>query len=97
MEDKKFKKKLEDFICEQCGAEVLGDGYTNHCPKCLWGKHVDVNPGDRAEGCGGSMEPISVDIKEGVHILLHKCEKCGYKRRNKVQRTDDFSIVLELS
>lgn len=23
-------------MCEHCSAEVLGTGYTNHCPKCLW-------------------------------------------------------------
>ena len=26
---------------------MKGNGYTNHCPKCLWSKHVDINPGDR--------------------------------------------------
>ena len=48
-----FIRKTEDFICEHCGREVRGNGYTNHCPYCLWSKHVDINPGDRAAGCGG--------------------------------------------
>jgi len=50
---KKFQKKKEDFKCEKCGREVIGTGYTNHCPDCLWSKHVDVNPGDRQSKCLG--------------------------------------------
>lgn len=38
---KNFTRVIEDFICENCGTEVKGNGYTNHCPKCLWSKHVD--------------------------------------------------------
>ncbi|MFA6992594.1 MAG: RNHCP domain-containing protein, partial [Candidatus Gracilibacteria bacterium] len=40
---KRFSRTIEDFVCEKCGAKVKGDGYTNHCPKCLWSKHVDIN------------------------------------------------------
>ena len=40
----KFKRKKENFVCENCGAEVKGDGFTNHCPKCLYSKHVDIFP-----------------------------------------------------
>ena len=31
METKKFQRNKEDFICEKCGLEVEGNGYTNHC------------------------------------------------------------------
>lgn len=44
---KHFTKTVEDFICAHCGTHVRGNGYTNHCPECLWSKHVDNNPGDR--------------------------------------------------
>ncbi|MBR6751902.1 MAG: RNHCP domain-containing protein, partial [Alphaproteobacteria bacterium] len=44
---KQFVKRVENFTCAHCGAEVFGNGYTNHCPKCLWSRHVDNNPGDR--------------------------------------------------
>ena len=27
---KLFQKRKEDFICEKCGKEVVGNGYTNH-------------------------------------------------------------------
>ena len=51
----RFTRVVEDFTCGQCGAAVTGDGYTNHCPLCLWSRHVDINPGDRAAECGGLM------------------------------------------
>ncbi|MFA5023297.1 MAG: RNHCP domain-containing protein, partial [Candidatus Paceibacterota bacterium] len=30
-----FKRQIEDFVCEHCGEKVVGNGYTNHCPRCL--------------------------------------------------------------
>ncbi|MBU3901416.1 RNHCP domain-containing protein, partial [Patescibacteria group bacterium] len=47
MQSKKFQRKIEDFVCGHCGPKIKGTGYTDHCPKCLWSQHVDVNPGDR--------------------------------------------------
>jgi Zn finger protein HypA/HybF involved in hydrogenase expression len=48
-----FKRTIEDFTCEHCGEQVTGNGFTNHCPQCLWSKHVDIDPGDRLALCGG--------------------------------------------
>ncbi len=94
---KKFARTTENFVCEHCGAEVCGNGYTNHCPRCLYSKHVDVNPGDRAESCGGLMEPVGIEIKNGRYILIHRCLKCGFTRKNKVDDADDFNAVLEVA
>lgn len=95
---KKFQKKKEDFICENCGFEISGNGYTNHCSKCLWSKHVDKNPGDRMEECGGLMIPKSVELRKGGrYFVLHKCKKCGFERFNSVRDEDDFSTVIEIS
>jgi len=47
--EKKFQKRIENFTCEKCGLFVKGTGYTDHCPNCLWSKHMDINPGDRKE------------------------------------------------
>ena len=58
---KKFQKRVEDFCCENCGTEVTGNGYTNHCPKCLYSKHVDINPGDRLNSCGSMMKPTNIE------------------------------------
>lgn len=97
MVTKKFQKRKEDFVCEKCGAEVLGSGYTNHCPECLWCKHVDINPGDRASECGGMMAPVAVETKGDKHILVHRCEKCAFERKNKVEENDDFEQVLKIA
>jgi len=94
---KKFQRRIEDFVCENCGCKVQGNGYTNHCPKCLWSKHVDVNPGDRAEKCGGMMQPIKIEMKNGKYFILHKCVKCGFERLNSVRDEDDFDAVVKIS
>src|SRR5690606_13518864 len=80
---KKFQRTTEDFTCTKCGVEVKGDGYTNHCPSCLYSRHVDIHPGDRAENCGGMMAPMGLKQKGGDWVLLHQCEKCGAQRRCK--------------
>lgn len=88
-----FIKNIEDFNCLHCGFEVKGDGYTNHCPKCLWSRHVDVDPGDRKAECGGLMKPIGyIDGK-----ILHKCEKCGFERKNKVDTGDNGEVLADIS
>jgi ribosomal protein L37AE/L43A len=94
---KQFTRTIEDFVCEHCGTKVKGTGYTNHCPNCLWSKHVDVNPGDRAESCGGMMKPVAVEIDRGEYILLHKCEKCGQQKKNKTVPEDNFEVILSLA
>ncbi|MFA6279068.1 MAG: RNHCP domain-containing protein [Candidatus Paceibacterota bacterium] len=97
MATKKFQKNKEDFTCEQCGAEVTGNGYTNHCPKCLWSKHVDVFPGDRAATCQGLMEPIDAALESEGYVILQRCVTCGHERRNKASKDDDFDVILQLT
>jgi hypothetical protein len=92
----KFIKNQEDFVCQNCGESVFGDGCTNHCPKCLWSKHVDVNPGDRAESCGGLMKPIGVEKKSEKYRVTHQCQKCGYEKTNSVSETDNFDEVISI-
>ena len=70
----------EPDTCEHCGAEIIGNGYTNHCPSCLWSKHVDIHPGDREAGCKGMMKPTGIEGKEGEWVIVHTCEKCGYQK-----------------
>jgi hypothetical protein len=89
-----FIKNKEDFICEHCGFSVTGNGYTNHCPKCLWSKHVDINPGDRASSCGGMMKPMEVQMVRGEFEIVHSCIKCKYKKRNKTSPDDNLEALL---
>jgi hypothetical protein len=94
---KKFQRMTEDFVCEKCGANVSGNGYTNHCPECLSSKHVDINPGDRAAACGGLMEPIGVEKKGSVWNIVQKCIRCGFVRKNKTDERDSFEKIIEIS
>jgi hypothetical protein len=91
-----FQRKKEDFTCEHCGFFVVGNGYTNHCSKCLWGKHVDVHPGDRASECGGMMSPDSFTMKKQEFIVIHKCVKCGFVRKNKLSEEDNMDALISL-
>lgn len=94
---KRFQKKVEDFVCEQCDALVSGDGYTNHCPRCLWSKHVDVFPGDRAHTCRGLMEPVEIRIRAREYDIVHRCIRCGVRRVNKTAEHDDMDAIVRLS
>lgn len=93
----KFQRKIEDFICEHCGYEVKGSGYTNHCPKCLYSKHVDNNPGDRENTCGGLMEPVGLETKNGEQMIVHRCMKCGITKRNKTTPDDNSEEIIRIS
>jgi len=94
---RRFQKRVENFVCEECGAFVTGNGFTNHCPNCLISKHVDVNPGDRASNCGGLMRPISFEIKSAKYVLTQRCMKCGFERRNKLQDGDNVDALMSIS
>jgi DNA-directed RNA polymerase subunit RPC12/RpoP len=105
MENKRFSKNDDGFICVNCKREVLPLGYTsrNHCPFCLCSLHVDVNPGDRANVCRGILRPVSAvtDAKRG-YIIIHRCEKCGEIVRNRAAheakiQPDDTDLIITLS
>jgi len=89
-----FIARQEPFTCEHCSKEVkpLEDGsYRNHCPHCLYSKHVDEEgPGDRASACGGLMKPDSIDhnSKKGW-MIIPVCVKCGKRMPNKLAPDDE--------
>jgi len=93
---KRFQRKKENFICEVCGKKVEGNGYTNHCPYCLWSKHVDIWPGDRLNPCQGLMEPIKVFWKEGKWRLKHQCQKCGKVNTVITSSKDNRAVLIEI-
>lgn len=105
MEQKRFTKNDDTFICKNCGLEVKPLGYSsrNHCPRCLCSLHVDINPGDRANPCKGLLRPIKVepDPKKG-YIIISRCEKCGEIRRNRAAneakvQPDDINLLIKLT
>lgn len=92
-----FQKVVEDFTCEHCGAHNHGDGYKNHCDQCLWSKHVDVYPGDRAEACSGMMEPVRIEQRNGEEVIVHHCVKCDLERINRTHASDNRDAIVALA
>lgn len=92
----------ESFTCQVCGRLVTPEGagteHRNHCPYCLSSKHLDIEPGDRAAGCGGIMEPIAVWVrKNGEWALIHRCRVCGTLSSNRVAADDNPVKLLSLA
>jgi ribosome biogenesis GTPase / thiamine phosphate phosphatase len=89
------------FICGNCGRPVSfsapGTHHRNHCPYCLASIHIDNLPGDRKSTCGGKMLVIGKFLKEdGEEVLVHKCEKCGITKNNRIAGDDSFKLVEKL-
>jgi len=92
------------FHCGHCGVAVSldapGTSHRNHCPNCLWSRHLDRNtPGDRkAAACSGGMEPIAVTVRgEGRWVLVHRCTDCGRLRLNKTAGDDNVLLLMRLA
>lgn len=92
--NKRFSRTIEDFECLHCKTAVEGNGYTNHCPQCLWSRHVDENPGDRANECKGMMEPVRIVLEHGSPIIHHRCQRCGKEKRNKRADNDSMDAIV---
>jgi DNA-directed RNA polymerase subunit RPC12/RpoP len=92
----------DSFTCGHChrfvGSLPSGGRHRNHCPYCLYSRHVDAErSGDRASPCGGMMAPIGAFQRpNGEHVLVHRCERCGFERFNRLGADDDFELTLSL-
>ncbi len=96
---KRFVKRDEEFICDKCGRKVLELNYTtrDHCPYCLYSKHVDINPGDRSNTCLGLLRPIGVEKYKDTFKIIYKCDKCGEIHKNIIAKDDDMNKIIEIS
>lgn len=96
---KKFKMIDEQFICENCKTKVEKLNYTarDHCPNCLYSKHVDIMPGDRNNLCKGLMKPISIEKYKNTYKIIYKCSKCGQLHKNIMANDDNYDLIIKLS
>ena len=90
------------FRCRRCGLDVpvhaVGTAHRNHCPNCLWSRHVDDTPGDRAAECGSLMEPIAISVRgDGEWVLVHRCAGCDTVHLNRTAGDDNPLILLRLA
>ena len=96
---KKFKMVDEEFICENCGEEIQKLNYTarDHCPYCLYSKHVDIFPGDRANTCMGLMKPVGIEKYKNTYKIIYKCSKCNQIHKNIMATDDNYDLIVKLS
>lgn len=96
---KRFTMRDEDFICENCKAKVekLKVSARDHCPFCLYSKHVDINPGDRKNTCQGLLKPIGIEKFRDTYKIIYQCEKCHQLHKNSMASDDDMEKIIELS
>jgi hypothetical protein len=94
------------FKCGHChvfvSAEAILSGVNNrnHCPYCLWSKHLDLyQAGDRLAACKSLMRPVGLALKRtrkkyapqagGELMLAHLCVDCGRVSLNRIAADDD--------
>ena len=92
----------DSFTCKVCGRPVVsagaGSGHRNHCPNCLSSLHLDIEPGDRAAGCGGIMDPVGVWVrKNGEWAVIHRCRLCGQLSSNRVAADDNPMKLMSIA
>ena len=103
-----------DFECGHCrlhvSAELRRSGVQNrnHCPYCLWSKHVDLRAaGDRLCACKGPMRPVGLALKRtkkkyapdtarGELMLVHQCAACAAFSLNRVAADDSPQRLMEV-
>lgn len=103
----------QDFKCVHCGffvtanRELSGVNNRNHCPICLWSRHMDhITPGDRRSDCKSRMRPVGLTIKQihkrygqnnpGELMLIHICTGCGKVSINRIAADDDAQAVFKI-
>ena len=96
---KKFNELDEEFICDNCHKKVNKLEYSSrdHCPYCLYSKHVDINPGDRANECKGLLRPVGIEKFKDTFKILYICQKCKERHKNVMAKDDDINKVIEIS
>jgi RNHCP domain len=96
------RRRSGSFRCRHCSLDVpdqaVGTAHRNHCPNCLWSRHVDDTPGDRAAECGALMEPIAITVRGGGEwVLVHRCAGCGEVHLNRTAGDDNPLALLRVA
>ena len=88
----------EQFVCENCGRNVEKLKYSarDHCPYCLYSKHVDILPGDRKNNCHGLLKPIDIEKHKNTYKIIYKCSKCRQIHKNIIANDDNFEEILKI-
>ncbi|TGK86785.1 RNHCP domain-containing protein [Leptospira noumeaensis] len=97
----RFRSDVDEFRCVECKQMVFPPGFgtdqRNHCPNCLTSLHLDNSPGDRAAICGSKMEAISIWVRKGEWVILHRCKGCGVIHANRIGPDDNEALLVSLA
>jgi hypothetical protein len=102
--DQQRRHESDGFTCINCKLQVPGQAWgtkhRNHCPACLYSRHVDESPGDRASPCKAPMMPISIEVRGGARdgewAVIHRCVACGELKTNRIAGDDSERALLAL-
>jgi hypothetical protein len=102
----------DGFYCIHCHAYVStatflsGVGNRNHCPYCLWSRHLDLYAaGDRLSACKAPMAPVGLAFKHapkkygnthGELMLIHSCSDCGAISLNRIAADDVSENIMRV-
>lgn len=107
------QRDRQDFTCKHClrlvSTHSLFSGVQNrnHCPYCLWSRHMDLyTAGDRLAACKSGMQPVGLTLKQnhkkysfagsGELMLIHQCIECSKVSINRLASDDDADAVWEV-
>ena len=108
-----WQPQAAEFRCLHCGSLITGNPrisgvlHRNHCPLCLWSRHMDLHrPGDRLAACRSLMSPVGLTLKlsrkkynpftQGELMLVHRCVDCGKLSINRIAADDDPQHILNV-
>ncbi|MBI1190720.1 MAG: RNHCP domain-containing protein [Tepidisphaera sp.] len=100
--DRARRHEAAGFTCIRCKLQVPGEAWgtkhRNHCPACLYSRHVDEQPGDRASPCRAPMEPIGIEVRapDGEWAIIHRCTACAIIKTNRIAGDDSERALLAL-
>ncbi len=109
----RFESSRADFKCIHChylvsaDMTVSGVHNRNHCPYCLWSRHLDLyQAGDRLCACKSKMQPVGLTLKrmnkkyghaqQGELMLIHFCIECGEISINRIAADDDADTIFTI-
>ncbi|MCA9278656.1 MAG: RNHCP domain-containing protein [Phycisphaeraceae bacterium] len=99
---RKRPNESDGFTCIKCKNHISGYAsgtqHRNHCPLCLWSRHLDEHPGDRRSVCRSSMQPIAIEVRDnGEWAIVHRCTGCNVLRANRIAGDDHILTLLALA
>jgi hypothetical protein len=90
-----------------CAPEIAGVQNRNHCPYCLWSRHLDgAAAGDRRSACRATMRPVGLTTKrsrnkyarerDGELMIIHQCTVCAKLVLNRIAADDSDSALIDI-